>query len=73
MRCVLPLSYTLDHWCPLYWPVEDSALTTQVIAGDDPADPASPEVPVPDFIADIGQDLAGLRIGYTCGFFVDDP
>ena len=59
-RGVFPLSYTLDHCGPLSWSVEDSALTLQVIAGYDPLDPASADVPVPDFTAGLGQDLRGL-------------
>src|SRR5260370_40925992 len=69
-RGVFPLSYTLDHCGPLSRSVEDAALTMQVVAGHDPADPASADVPVPDFRAELGQDLAGLRIAYPRKFFV---
>ncbi|HEV7717942.1 MAG TPA: amidase [Arsenicitalea sp.] len=72
-RGVFPLSYTLDHCAPLTWSVEDAALTLQVIAGYDPLDPASADVPVPDFSAKLGKDLTGLKIGYTRGFFIDSP
>jgi aspartyl-tRNA(Asn)/glutamyl-tRNA(Gln) amidotransferase subunit A len=72
-RGVFPLSYTLDHCGPLSWTVEDTALTMQVIAGHDPLDPASADVPVPDFSAGLGQDLTGLRIGYVRRFFAGDP
>jgi aspartyl-tRNA(Asn)/glutamyl-tRNA(Gln) amidotransferase subunit A len=72
-RGVFPLSYTLDHCGPLSWSVEDSALTMQVIAGYDPADPASANVPVPNFTASMGQDLTGLRIGYTRSFYLGNP
>jgi aspartyl-tRNA(Asn)/glutamyl-tRNA(Gln) amidotransferase subunit A len=69
-RGVFPLSYTLDHCGPLSRTVEDTALTMQVVAGHDPADPASADVPVPDFCAELGQDLAGLRIAYPRKFFL---
>jgi aspartyl-tRNA(Asn)/glutamyl-tRNA(Gln) amidotransferase subunit A len=72
-RGVFPLSYTLDHCGPLTWTVEDAALTMQVIAGYDPLDPASADVPVPDFAAQIGRDLTGLRIGYARSLFTDSP
>lgn len=72
-RGVLPLAYSLDHCGPLSWNVEDSALTMQVISGYDPLDPASANVPVPDFSATLGQDLAGLRIGYTRKFYLENP
>jgi aspartyl-tRNA(Asn)/glutamyl-tRNA(Gln) amidotransferase subunit A len=68
-RGVFPLSYTLDHCGPLTWTVEDAALTMQVIAGHDPRDPASADVPVGDFRQGLGQDLAGLRIAYPRSFF----
>jgi aspartyl-tRNA(Asn)/glutamyl-tRNA(Gln) amidotransferase subunit A len=72
-RGVFPLSYTLDHCGPLSWSVEDAALNLQVIAGHDPRDPASANVPVPDYASAIGGDLKGLRIGYTRAFFKDNP
>jgi aspartyl-tRNA(Asn)/glutamyl-tRNA(Gln) amidotransferase subunit A len=68
-RGVFPLSYTLDHCGPLTWTVEDAALTMQVIAGHDPLDPASADVPVPDFTSGLGQDLAGLKLAYPRSFF----
>jgi aspartyl-tRNA(Asn)/glutamyl-tRNA(Gln) amidotransferase subunit A len=68
-RGVFPLSYTLDHCGPLTWTVEDAALTMQVIAGHDPLDPASADVPVPDFTAGLGQGLAGLKLAYPRSFF----
>jgi len=72
-RGVFPLSYTLDHCGPLSWSVEDAALTMQVIAGYDANDPASADVPIPDFSAGLGKDLTGLKIGYTRDFFIDSP
>jgi aspartyl-tRNA(Asn)/glutamyl-tRNA(Gln) amidotransferase subunit A len=72
-RGVFPLAYSLDHCGPLTWSVEDAALTLQVIAGHDPGDPGSADVPVPDFTADIGRDLDGVRIGYARAFFIANP
>jgi aspartyl-tRNA(Asn)/glutamyl-tRNA(Gln) amidotransferase subunit A len=68
-RGVFPLSYTLDHCGPLTWSIEDAALTMQVVSGHDPLDPASADVPVPDFSAELGCDLAGLRLAYPRSFF----
>ncbi len=72
-RGVFPLSYSLDHCGPLAKTVEDAALTMQVIAGHDPLDPMSARVPVPDFTAELGRDLAGLRLAYPRRFFADNP
>jgi len=69
-RGVFPLSYSLDHCGPLTWTVNDAALVMQVIAGYDPLDPGSADVPVPDFTAGIGQDLKGLKIGLPRHFYV---
>jgi aspartyl-tRNA(Asn)/glutamyl-tRNA(Gln) amidotransferase subunit A len=68
-RGVYPLSYSLDHVGPLGWNVSDVALAMNVIAGFDPADPGSVDAPVPDYIAQLGQGVEGLRIGYARDFF----
>ncbi len=68
-RGVFPLSWTLDHCGPLSRNVEDSAITLQVLAGHDPRDPASADVPVPDYRADLEKGVAGLRIGVPRAFF----
>jgi aspartyl-tRNA(Asn)/glutamyl-tRNA(Gln) amidotransferase subunit A len=72
-RGVFPLSYSLDHCGPLTRDVRDAALTMQVIAGHDPLDPMSAPVPVPDFSAQLGQDLHGLKLAYPRGFFSGHP
>jgi aspartyl-tRNA(Asn)/glutamyl-tRNA(Gln) amidotransferase subunit A len=70
-RGVFPLSYTLDHCGPLTRTVEDTALTMQVVAGHDPQDPASADVPIDDFTQGLGQDLGGLKIAYPRSFFAN--
>jgi len=64
-RGVYPLSYSLDHCGPMTASVADAALTTNVIAGFDPRDPASVERPAEDFSAGIGKSVEGFRIGYA--------
>ena len=61
-RGVFPLSYTLDHCGPLTRTVEDCAILMQAVAGYDPHDPASADVPVPDFEAALAKRLDGLTI-----------
>jgi aspartyl-tRNA(Asn)/glutamyl-tRNA(Gln) amidotransferase subunit A len=70
-RGVFPLSTTLDHCGPLSWTVEDSAIALQVIAGYDPLDPASVDLPVPNFVDGLGQGVEGLRIGLPRHFFAE--
>ena len=72
-RGVFPLSWTLDHIGPLSRSVEDSAITLRVLAGHDPQDPASADVPVPDYRADLDKGVAGLRIGIPRAFFATAP
>jgi aspartyl-tRNA(Asn)/glutamyl-tRNA(Gln) amidotransferase subunit A len=71
---VLPLAQSLDHTGPMAWTVEDCAILLQAMAGHDPADPASADVPVPDFRARLGRGVKGLRIGLVRHFHeVDTP
>ena len=60
---VVPLSDSLDHAGPMTRTVEDTALVLQAIAGPDPNDPATEDVPVPDYLAALGGDVRGLRVG----------
>ncbi len=62
-RGVFPLSYTLDHCGPLTRTVEDCALMLQALAAYDPLDPASADVPVPDYRAALATRLDGMTIG----------
>jgi len=70
-RGVAPLCYTLDTTGPLTWTVEDAALSLQVLAGHDPRDPGSADVPVPDYSARLRDGVKGLRVGYCSAFSRD--
>ena len=71
-RGVFPLSYTLDHCGPLAWTVEDTAIALQAMSGYDPDDPASVDIEAADFLADLRQDVKGLRLGYVRGWAAED-
>ena len=71
-RGVVPLAFSLDHVGPMTRTVRDNALMLQVIAGHDPADPASADEPVPDYAAMLGQSVQGLRIGVIRHFYTTD-
>src|SRR6202051_4533058 len=43
----LPLRYSPHHVGPMAWTAEDCSILLQAMAGHDPADPASANVPVP--------------------------
>jgi aspartyl-tRNA(Asn)/glutamyl-tRNA(Gln) amidotransferase subunit A len=62
-RGVIPNCFSHDHAGPLAWTAEDVAILMQIIAGHDPEDPGSLDVPVPDFTAALTGDVSGLVIG----------
>ena len=54
---------SLDQIGPLGQTAEDSALLLQVLAGHDPNDSTSIDLPVPEYIETVRQPLEGLRLG----------
>jgi Asp-tRNA(Asn)/Glu-tRNA(Gln) amidotransferase A subunit family amidase len=54
---------SLDHVGTFTRTVEDAALVLQAIAGYDPSDTRSLDVPVPDYEASLGAAISGLRLG----------
>jgi Asp-tRNA(Asn)/Glu-tRNA(Gln) amidotransferase A subunit family amidase len=69
---ILPLAQTLDHAGPMAWTVEDCALLLQAMAGYDASDPASAFHPVPNYTAELGDGVKGLRIGVIRHFHETD-
>ncbi len=64
-RGVFPNTFSMDHCGPLCRSAEDIALFMQVIAGFDPEDPGSEDVPVPDYAAQLQGGVEGLRLGFV--------
>ena len=62
-RGLRPGMWSMDTVGPLSRTVEDCALTLQAIAGHDPQDNYTWDVPVPDYRAALDGNLAGKRIG----------
>src|SRR5437899_1007318 len=60
---VIPLSWSQDYPAPLTINVEDNALLLQAIAGYDPADQHSANVPVPNYSEHLKDGVKGLRVG----------
>ncbi|HZT87584.1 MAG TPA: amidase [Stellaceae bacterium] len=71
-RGVFPLAYSLDHCGPLTRTIEDCALMMQALAGHDPLDPASCDVPVPDYRQALTPRLDGVRVGVVRHFHERD-
>src|SRR5262249_10127419 len=67
---VLTLSWTLDHAGPVARTVEDCAYLLQAMAGHDAADPAASRVPVDDYLAPLGRDLRGVKVGVPRSYFL---
>ncbi len=54
---------SLDHIGPFARSVRDAATVLRVIAGRDPADATSAAAPVPDYTAQLGAGVKGLKLG----------
>ncbi|HEY3735597.1 MAG TPA: amidase [Streptosporangiaceae bacterium] len=65
---VAPLAATLDQAGPMARSAVDAAALLGVIAGHDPADPASALDAVPDYLAGLGREVGGLRVGIDPGY-----
>lgn len=55
---LIAFASSLDHIGPLTNTVKDAALMLQTIAGRDPMDATSAEVPVPDYVAELEKPLS---------------
>ena len=60
---------SLDHIGPFGRSVRDVALVLQTIAGRDPMDSTSADVPVPDYAAAMERDVRGLKVGVPKEYF----
>ena len=69
---VAPAAYTLDHIGPMAWTAEDCALMLQALAGHDPRDPASASRPIPNYTAQLGSGIKGMRVGVIHHFHAVD-
>jgi len=68
-RGMVPLSWNLDHAGPMARSVRDAALLLQVIAGYDPLDPYSIDVPTDDYLEQIESGVSGWRVALACDAF----
>lgn len=70
-RGVIPLSWSLDHVGPMCRTVADTAMMLQVLAGYDPGDTTSADVPVPDYLAALEMKTSSFRLGIPRALFYD--
>jgi aspartyl-tRNA(Asn)/glutamyl-tRNA(Gln) amidotransferase subunit A len=66
---LIAFASSLDHIGPLTKTVKDAATLLSVIAGHDPMDSTSANLPVPDYAADLAKPVSGLRIGIPKEYF----
>jgi len=59
---ITALSWSQDHSGPMTRRVEDAALVMNAVAGYDPHDPTSVDLPVPDYTRGLTGDVKGLRL-----------
>ncbi|MBI3809210.1 MAG: Asp-tRNA(Asn)/Glu-tRNA(Gln) amidotransferase subunit GatA [Nitrospirae bacterium] len=66
---------SLDQIGPITKDVRDAALMLQIIAGHDPLDSTSADVPVPDYQKALKFNLRGMKVGVPLEFFAEglDP
>jgi len=69
---MIAFASSLDQAGPMTHSAEDAAIMLQTMSGFDERDSTSMDVPVPDFSADLGNDIQGMKIGMPVEFFNQD-
>src|SRR5437867_4493532 len=66
---------SLDQIGPITKDVRDAAVMMQMIAGHDPLDSTSADVPVPDYTKALKENLRGMKVGVPLEFIAEglDP
>ena len=72
---LIAFASSLDQIGPLTKDVRDNALLLSVIAGHDPQDSTSADLPVPDYVSQMQRDIKGMKIAIPKEYFVEglDP
>jgi aspartyl-tRNA(Asn)/glutamyl-tRNA(Gln) amidotransferase subunit A len=66
---LIAFASSLDHIGPFAKTVKEVALVLRTIAGRDPMDSTSAEVPVPDYVAELEKPVRGLKVGVAKEYF----
>ena len=66
---LIAFASSLDHIGPLTRTVKDAAIVLRTIAGRDPMDSTSADMPVPDYVAELEKPVRGLRLGVAKEYF----
>ena len=66
---LIAFASSLDHIGPLAKTAKDAALVLRTIAGRDPMDSTSADLPVPDYVAELENTVRGMKIGVAKEYF----
>src|SRR5271170_1502042 len=66
---LIAFASSLDRIGPLTKTVKDAAIVLRTIAGRDPMDATSADLPVPDYVAELEKPVKGLRVGVAEEYF----
>jgi aspartyl-tRNA(Asn)/glutamyl-tRNA(Gln) amidotransferase subunit A len=66
---LIAFASSLDHIGPFAKTVKESALLLRTIAGRDPMDSTSADVPVPDYVAELDKPIKNLKVGVAKEYF----
>ncbi|HUK47230.1 MAG TPA: Asp-tRNA(Asn)/Glu-tRNA(Gln) amidotransferase subunit GatA, partial [Terriglobales bacterium] len=66
---LIAFASSLDHIGPFGKTAKDAAIILRTIAGRDPMDSTSAEVPVPDYVAELDRPVKGMKIGVAKEYF----
>ena len=66
---LIAFASSLDHPGPFGKTVNDAALMLQAIAGRDPLDSTTAEVPVADYREYLGEPVTGMKVGMPAEYF----
>lgn len=69
LRGVIPLSWSLDHVGPLARTASDAAVLLRTIAGYDPQDPVSVDIPLPDYLVELEGGISGWHLALAADEF----
>ncbi|MGA3197652.1 MAG: Asp-tRNA(Asn)/Glu-tRNA(Gln) amidotransferase subunit GatA, partial [Terriglobales bacterium] len=66
---LIAFASSLDHIGPFANTVKDAALMLRTIAGRDPMDSTSADLPVPDYVGELEKPVQGLKVGVAKEYF----
>src|SRR6202008_4710181 len=66
---LIAFASSLDHIGPVPRTVKDAAVMLRTIAGRDPMDSSSADVPVPDYVAELDKPVRGMKLGVAKEYF----